>query len=165
LRDTFQDLKDALYKEGFPLDDKIISEECKTKEEYHPPTAEEVLEEQIYEEICQEDIHNEDLGETLVSIISLNEGEVVVPPAHEEEEMINISDTNDPVEDPSDTVDQHIDDFVCVGRRRWGVCYIIFYGDPIYNVEGSCNVPTLGHHYITEGYDDQSSQMEVIAST
>jgi hypothetical protein len=27
------------------------------------------------------------------------------------------------------------------------------------------NVPTLGHHYITEGYDDQSSQMEVIAST
>jgi hypothetical protein len=29
----------------------------------------------------------------------------------------------------------------------------------------SCNVPTLGHHYNTEGYDDQSSQMEVIAST
>jgi hypothetical protein len=28
-----------------------------------------------------------------------------------------------------------------------------------------CNVPTLGHHYITEGYDDQSSQMEVVAST
>jgi hypothetical protein len=28
-----------------------------------------------------------------------------------------------------------------------------------------CNVPTLGHHYITEGYDDQSSQMEVIVST
>jgi hypothetical protein len=28
-----------------------------------------------------------------------------------------------------------------------------------------CSVPTLGHHYITECYDDQSSQMEVIAST
>jgi hypothetical protein len=28
-----------------------------------------------------------------------------------------------------------------------------------------CNVPTLGHHYITEGYDAQSSQMEVIVST
>ena len=28
-----------------------------------------------------------------------------------------------------------------------------------------CNVPTLGHHYIMEGYDDQSSQMEVIVST
>jgi hypothetical protein len=26
------------------------------------------------------------------------------------------------------------------------------------------NVPTLGHHCITECYDDQSSQMEVIAS-
>jgi hypothetical protein len=27
------------------------------------------------------------------------------------------------------------------------------------------NVPTLGHHYIVEVYDDQSSQMDVIAST
>ena len=30
---------------------------------------------------------------------------------------------------------------------------------------GVCNVPTLGHHYITECYDDQSSQMEVIVNT
>jgi hypothetical protein len=28
-----------------------------------------------------------------------------------------------------------------------------------------CNVPTLGHHHIAEVYDDQSSQMDVIAST
>jgi hypothetical protein len=28
-----------------------------------------------------------------------------------------------------------------------------------------CNVPTLGHHHRTETYDDQSSQMDVIAST
>jgi hypothetical protein len=28
-----------------------------------------------------------------------------------------------------------------------------------------CNVPTLGHQGITECYDDQSSQMEIIAST
>jgi hypothetical protein len=28
-----------------------------------------------------------------------------------------------------------------------------------------CNVPILGHHYIAEVYDDQSSQMDVIAST
>jgi hypothetical protein len=28
-----------------------------------------------------------------------------------------------------------------------------------------CNVPNLGHHYITKGHDDQSSQMEVMAST
>jgi hypothetical protein len=30
---------------------------------------------------------------------------------------------------------------------------------------GKCNVPTLGHHHIAEVYDDQSSQMDVIAST
>jgi hypothetical protein len=34
---------------------------------------------------------------------------------------------------------------------------------PLFGVH--CNVPTLGHHYITKGYDDQSSQMEVIVST
>jgi hypothetical protein len=28
-----------------------------------------------------------------------------------------------------------------------------------------CNVPTLGHHHSVEIYDDQSSQMDVIAST
>jgi hypothetical protein len=28
-----------------------------------------------------------------------------------------------------------------------------------------CNVPTLGHHHNAEVYDDQSSQMDVIAST
>jgi hypothetical protein len=28
-----------------------------------------------------------------------------------------------------------------------------------------CNVPTLGHHHSAEVYDDQSSQMDVIAST
>jgi hypothetical protein len=28
-----------------------------------------------------------------------------------------------------------------------------------------CNVPTLGHHHSAEIYDDQSSQMDVIAST
>jgi hypothetical protein len=33
-------------------------------------------------------------------------------------------------------------------------------------VAGSaCNVTTLGHHYIIEVYDDQSSRMDVIAST
>jgi hypothetical protein len=28
-----------------------------------------------------------------------------------------------------------------------------------------CNVPTLGHHYIAKVYDNQSSQMNAIAST
>jgi hypothetical protein len=34
-----------------------------------------------------------------------------------------------------------------------------------FSLDCVCNVPTLGHHYITKGYDDQSSQMEVIVST
>ena len=37
--------------------------------------------------------------------------------------------------------------------------------DKQYSSREDCNVPTLGHHYITEGYDDQSSQMEAITST
>jgi hypothetical protein len=28
-----------------------------------------------------------------------------------------------------------------------------------------CNVPTLGHQGITQCYDDQGSQLEIIAST
>jgi hypothetical protein len=95
--------------------------------------------EHIHGEGFQEDINKQDLDETSVSIISLDEGEVVLthfPPTHEDEKMINTSDVDDLVEDPSDMVDQHIDDFIHVGRRRWGVGYIIFYGDPIYYVEG-----------------------------
>jgi hypothetical protein len=37
--------------------------------------------------------------------------------------------------------------------------------DKQFSSREDCNVPTLGHHYITEGYDDHSSQMEVILST
>jgi hypothetical protein len=37
--------------------------------------------------------------------------------------------------------------------------------DKQFSSREDCNVPTLGHHYIVEVYDDQSSQMDVIAST
>jgi hypothetical protein len=37
--------------------------------------------------------------------------------------------------------------------------------DKQYSSREDCNVPTLGHHYITEGYDEQSSQLEIIART
>jgi hypothetical protein len=37
--------------------------------------------------------------------------------------------------------------------------------DKQFSSREDCNVPTLGHHYITEVYDDQSSQMDVIEST
>jgi hypothetical protein len=36
--------------------------------------------------------------------------------------------------------------------------------DKQFSSREDCNVPTLGHHHSAEGYDDQSSQMEVIAS-
>jgi hypothetical protein len=35
----------------------------------------------------------------------------------------------------------------------------------LYLILFSCNVPTLGHHHRAETYDDQSSQMDVIANT
>jgi hypothetical protein len=39
------------------------------------------------------------------------------------------------------------------------------YGRILDDIKPSCNVPNLGHHYITEGYDDQSIQLEIIEST
>jgi hypothetical protein len=111
------------------LDDKTIGEEWKTKEYYHPLTAEEVLDEQIHEQIFQEDLNDEDPDETYLSIILLDEDEVILPhlpPANEYGYMINISDMDDHVEYPSDVVDQHIDYFIYVGRHRWGVGCIIF---------------------------------------
>jgi hypothetical protein len=37
--------------------------------------------------------------------------------------------------------------------------------DKQFSSREDCNVPTLGHHHSAEIYDDQSSQMDVIAST
>jgi hypothetical protein len=36
--------------------------------------------------------------------------------------------------------------------------------DKQFSSKEDCNVPTLGHHYIAKVYDDQSSQVDVIAS-
>jgi hypothetical protein len=64
-----------------------------------------------------------------------------------------------------------LDGFYCVSHRWTWDPGIILGGirllleDKQYSSREDCNVPTLGHHYITECYDDQSSQMEVIAST
>jgi hypothetical protein len=41
----------------------------------------------------------------------------------------------------------------------------LFLEEKQYSGREDCNVPTLGHHYITEGYDDQSTQLEIIASS
>jgi hypothetical protein len=49
--------------------------------------------------------------------------------------MISLNDANDLLEYLFDVVDQHIDDFIHVGRHRWDVVYFIFDRDPIYEVE------------------------------
>jgi hypothetical protein len=56
--------------------------------------------------------------------------------------------------------------------HRWTWEPNIIYGfiqllleDKQYSSREDYNVPTLGHHYIIECYDDQSSQMEVTMST
>jgi hypothetical protein len=53
--------------------------------------------------------------EASFSLLLLNEHEVVqtcLPPAHEDEETISLDDTNDHVQDLSDMIDLHIDDFI-----------------------------------------------------
>jgi hypothetical protein len=41
----------------------------------------------------------------------------------------------------------------------------LFLADKQFSSREDCNVPTLGHHHKAEIYDDQSSQMDAIAST
>jgi hypothetical protein len=53
------------------------------------------------------------------------------------EEVINSYDADEFVEQPSDIVDDHIDDFIQVGRCRWDVGCFIIDRDPIYDIEGS----------------------------
>jgi hypothetical protein len=156
-------------QEGFVVDGVTIVEECEIEEEYHPPLAKEALKEYIHEEICQEYLNDEDLEETLMSIISLDEDDVVHPfsfPVHEVEEetnlnneyfedpvesapttflhahkeMVNFIHTDDLMKDPLEMVDDHIDTFICIGRHRWDMSCFIFYGDPIYDIEGHSQI-------------------------
>jgi hypothetical protein len=89
------------------------------------------------EENCQEDLDEfslaEGLNETLLSSFSFEENEVI----QSCEEVINSYDTDEFVEQPSDIVDEHIDDFIQVGRHRWDVGCFIIDRDPIYDIEGS----------------------------
>jgi hypothetical protein len=95
-----------------------------------------VLEEHIYEEIYQEYLdevsHAEDPNETLVFTFPLEENEVVQP----FEEVTSSSDTGEFMEQPSEKVDNHIDDFICVQKRGWDISCFNFDGDPIYKDEG-----------------------------
>jgi hypothetical protein len=61
--------------------------------------------------------------------------------------------------------------FYCVSHRcTWDLgilfeCIWLFLKNKQFSSREDCNVPTLGHHHSVEVYDDQSSQMGVIAST
>jgi hypothetical protein len=92
-----------------------------------------VLEEHFCEEIYQEDLdevsHAEDPNKTLVSTFPLEENEMVQP----FEEVISSNDTSEFMEKPSEKVDDHIDDFICVWKRGWDISCFNFDGDPIYD--------------------------------
>jgi len=51
--------------------------------------------------------------------------------------MVILSHTNDVMKEPLDMVDANIDTFIEIGRHMWDFGRLIFYRDPIYNIEGS----------------------------
>ena len=61
--------------------------------------------------------------------------------------------------------------FYCVSHRcTWDLgilfeCIWLFLKNKQFSSREDCNVPTLGHHHRAEIYDDQSSQMDDIATT
>jgi hypothetical protein len=57
------------------------------------------------------------------------------PPAHEDKDMITFVDGL--VKEPLDMVDEHIDTFIQIDRRRWDFGCLIFDRDPIYYIEGN----------------------------
>jgi hypothetical protein len=59
---------------------------------------------------------------------------------------------------------------LCIPQVDMGSWYFtegiwVLLEDKQFSSREHCNVPTLGHHHSAEIYDDQSSQMDVIAST
>jgi hypothetical protein len=44
------------------------------------------------------------------------------------------------MEHPSDTIDNHIDDFICVWEHGWDISCFGFDKDPIYDIEGSFQI-------------------------
>jgi hypothetical protein len=74
----------------------------------------------------------EGMNETLLSDFYF-EGNKVIQSC---EELITSYDVDEFVEQPSDIVENHIDDFIQVGRRGWDVVCFIIDKYPIYYVEG-----------------------------
>jgi hypothetical protein len=92
------------------------------------------------EENCQKNLDEvslaKGLNETLSSIVPFEEDEVI----QSCEEVISFYDANEIMEQPLDTVDHHIDDFIQIGRCRWDLGCFTFYGDSIYDIEGTSRI-------------------------
>jgi hypothetical protein len=68
----------------------------------------------------------------LLSAFPFEENEVIKPC----EEVISSYDAEEFTEQLLDIVNERIDDFIQVGRRRWDVGTFIINIDPIYDIEG-----------------------------
>jgi hypothetical protein len=75
----------------------------------------------------------EGLKETLSSTSPFEEAKVI----QYCEEVINLYDAGEIMEHPPYTVEDHIDDFIQIGRCKWDLGCFIFYMDPIYDIEGA----------------------------
>jgi hypothetical protein len=98
------------------------------------------------EENFKKDLHEvslaEGLNETLLSTFPFEESKVL----ESCEEVINSYDADELVEQPLDIVDDHIDDFIQFGRRRWDVVFFIINREPIYDVKGISQAEGLKCH-------------------
>jgi hypothetical protein len=72
----------------------------------------------------------------LVSIFPLEEDEVFKP----FEEVINPSDVGKFMEHPSNTIENYINNFICVHKQGCDIVCFSFDGDPIYEIEGNFQI-------------------------
>jgi hypothetical protein len=88
------------------------------------------------EENCPKDIDEvspaKGLNETLLCTFPFEENEII----QSCEEVINSYGAYEFMEQPSNIVGEHIDDFIQAGRRRWDVSCFSIDRDPIYDIEG-----------------------------
>jgi hypothetical protein len=131
--------------------EKVVNKDAKKmmnriKELFLALDNEQVLEEETNEESDQEDLdefsHDEDPDdafeedEALASALQPNDDvHATTPPAHENKEMVIFFYCL--VKEPLHKVDKHIHTFIQIGRRRWDFGHLIFYRDPIYDIEGT----------------------------
>jgi hypothetical protein len=166
------------WKEIFQMERGKVANEA-TKEMMNQ--VKEILEEYSYEEIFQEypdeachiEYYEEEFNED--EVLSLNDPDediqVVIPPTHQEENIMsydpfeNLDDnlfhdtgSEGSLKDPSDTVDQHIDTFIQIGKRGWDMSLFTFDEDPTYDVDGKPQTkdwyPCIYDSYVWDGNGD-----------